>query len=144
MNKKIVLDANIYVKLFKKEDDTGRARELVASILKDKTKMLAPSIVINETITTLEVNKVDIEQACDFFKALINSNLELTELNSSLISDTLDITREGHVKSGYPTFSDSMYHALAIQKNALFITADHRHYQKTRHLGNIELLKNYH
>jgi hypothetical protein len=35
-----------------------------------------------------------------------------------------------------------MYHALAIEEEALFITADRKHYEKTKHLGNIELLSN--
>jgi predicted nucleic acid-binding protein len=138
--RRLVLDANIYVKLFKKEADTEQVRDLIATILRDKRKILAPSIVINETVRTLEVHNIDISQACRFFNALIESSLEIVEVSSDLINATLDITKQGHQKSGYPTFSDSMYQAIAIQRQALFITADKRHYEKTKHLGNIDLL----
>ncbi|MCP4403694.1 MAG: type II toxin-antitoxin system VapC family toxin [bacterium] len=77
---------------------------------------------------------------CDFFRALIDSNIRFAEIDSDLIQKTLDMTKQGHEKSGFPTFSDSMYQAIAIREDALFITADKRHYEKTNHLGNIELL----
>ena len=69
-------------------------------------------------------------------------NLSFVPLTSALIDKTPAITKDGHEKRGYPTFSDSMYHAIAITEDALFITADKRYYEKIRRLGNIELLRN--
>lgn len=139
---KVVLDANIYVKLFKKEADSQQAIDLISKLVREGVSIVAPSIVVNETITTCEVNKQDINQVCGFFLTLINSNLRFAEVDSDLIKKTLDIIKQGHEKSDFPTFSDSMYQAIAIKVNALFITADKRHYEKTKHLGNIELLGN--
>ncbi len=139
---KVVLDANIYVKLFKKEVDSQQAKDLVNKLVREGVCILAPSIVINETVTTCEIYKQDISEVCDFFLALIDSNIRFTETDSDVIRKTLDITKQGHEKSGFPTFSDSMYQAIAIKEDALFITADKRHYEKTKHLGNIELLGN--
>ncbi len=137
---KVVLDANIYVKLFKKEADSQQAINLINKLVREGVSIVAPSIVVNETVTTCEVNKQDISQVCDFFRALIDSNIRFVEIDSDLIKRTLDMTKQGHEKSGFPTFSDSMYQAIAIREDALFITADKRHYEKTKHLGNIELL----
>ncbi len=139
---KVVLDANIYVKLFKKEVDSQQAIDLVNKLVKEGVSIVAPSVVVNETVTTCEVNNQDISEVCDFFLALIDSNIHFTETDSNLIRNTLDLTKQGHEKSGFPTFSDSMYQAIAIKEDALFITADKRHYYKTKHLGNIELLEN--
>lgn len=137
---KVVLDENIYVKLFKKEADSQQAIDLINKLVKEGVTIIEPSIVVNETINTCEVNKHDIIEVCDFFRALIDSNIRFIEVDSALISKTLEITEQGHKKSGFPTFSDSMYQAVAIKEDALFITADRRHYMKTQHLGNIMML----
>jgi predicted nucleic acid-binding protein len=140
---KVVLDANIYVKLFKKEADSQQAIDLINKLVIEGIAIVEPSIVINETINTCEVNKQDITEVCDFFRALIDSNIHFVEVDGSLIRQTLEITQQGHPKSGYPTFSDSMYQAVAIRENALFITADGRHYEKTKNWGNIGMLSQF-
>ena len=140
---KVVLDANIYVKLFKKnEPDCQKANTLVRNFVKNGIEIIEPHIVVNETITTCEHAQYDIQEVCDFFKALIDFRMRFIEINTQLLDKTMEITKEGHPKSGYPTFNDSMYHAIALQENALFITADQRHYEKVKQLGNIALLKN--
>jgi len=139
---KVVLDANIFLKVFKEEHDSSHAKDLLKNLVKSITPILEPPIVVNETIHTCERDKLDVEAACYLFKGLIELNLNFVSLTGELIDKTLAITKEGHEKSGYPTFSDSMYHAIAIKEDALFITADKRHYEKTKHLGNIELLIN--
>jgi len=121
---KVVLDANIYVKLFKQESDSNQAILLINTLVQKRIEIIAPSIVVNEVITTCEYAKQDITDVCDFFRALIGSSLSIIEISAELISDTLKITNEGHPKSGYPTFSDSLYHAVSLQENALFVTAD--------------------
>jgi len=142
---KVVLDANIFVKLFKKDEhDSDKAIELISKLVKSEVVILEPAIVVNETVATCEVAKHDTQEVCEFFKALIGFRMTFVNIDSQLLDKTVDITQEGHPKSGYPTFSDSMYHAVAIKENALFITADRRHYEKTKHLGNIQLLRNLH
>jgi len=137
---KVVLDANIFLKLLKKENDSHRAKELFKSIAKKIIPILVPHVLVNEVIHVCERDKLDVESAIALLKGLIELNLSFVPVTSTLIDRTVSITQEGHKKSGYPTFSDCMYHAIAIQENALFITADKRHYEKTKHLGNIKLL----
>lgn len=48
----------------------------------------------------------------------------------------------GHEKSGFPSFYDSTYHAIAILNNCNFVTSDKKHYDKTKGLGHIELFNN--
>lgn len=138
---KVVLDANIFLKLVKRENDSEQAKMLFKSIAREVISILVPHVVVNEVIHVCERDKLDIEAVCSLFKGLIELNLSFVPVTSNLIDNTVSITQEGHKKSGYPTFSDSMYHAIAIQEDALFITADKSHYEKTKHLGNIRLLK---
>jgi predicted nucleic acid-binding protein len=140
--RKVVLDANIFLKVFKEEHDSDHAKVLLKNLAKSITQILAPPVVVNETVHACEREGLDVEAACHLFKGLMALNLSFVPLTDSLIDKTLAITKEGHEKSGFPTFSDSMYHAIAIEEDAFFITADKRHYEKTKHLGNIELLRN--
>jgi predicted nucleic acid-binding protein len=137
---KVVLDANIYVKLFKKEADSQQAMALIHKLVREGVTIIEPSVVVNETITTCEFNKQEIGEVCDFFRAMIDSNIRFVEIDSDLIKETLTITQQGHIKSGFPTFNDSLYQAIAIREDALFITADRRHYQKAKQHSNIAML----
>jgi len=130
------------VKLFKQETDSDQAIKLFNKLISEVVEILAPSVVVNETVTTCEVNRHPLSEVCDFFCALIGSGILLLELDTVIIQKTLSMTEQGDAKSGFPTFSDSLYHAMAMEEDALFITADRRHYQKTKHLGNIELMGN--
>ena len=138
---RVVLDASIYVKIFKNETDSKQAIDLVDDLIRSHAQMIEPSIAISETITICEASKQNIDKACDFFSALIDNVIHVVEVDDSLVRQSCEITKIGHDKSGYPTFNDCLYHAIAIRENALFITADKRHYEKTKHLGNIKLLR---
>ncbi len=50
------------------------------------------------------------------------------------------ICKHGHKKSGFPTMYDSVYHAMAVINNGVFITSDKRHYEKAKSFGHIALL----
>ena len=76
---------------------------------------------MNETVTTCEVNRYPISEVYDFFTALMDTSIRLIELDQTIIQKTLAMTEQGHAKSGFPTFSDSLYHAIAIQENVLLL-----------------------
>ena len=52
----------------------------------------------------------------------------------------IKMARQGHIKSGYPEYTDCLYHALALFNDAIFITNDKRHIAKVKNFGNIKLL----
>jgi predicted nucleic acid-binding protein len=55
----------------------------------------------------------------------------------------IEIARTGNPKSGYPEFTDSFYHALAILNDAIFITNDRKYIRKVKRFGHIEELSRY-
>jgi predicted nucleic acid-binding protein len=75
-----------------------------------------------------------------FISALKKTNLKIIELEENIIQKSLKITQMGHDKSGFPSFYDSVYHAIAIENNCDFITADKVHFDKVKQLGNIKFL----
>jgi len=46
-------------------------------------------------------------------------------------------------KSGFPSFYDASYHALAITHECQFITADKRHIAKAKGFGHVTLLSDW-
>jgi hypothetical protein len=55
-----------------------------------------------------------------------------------LRAEKIDTT--GHAKSGYPALNDSIYHAMAIERGGVFVTADRRHFAKSKQFGSVVLL----
>ncbi len=55
----------------------------------------------------------------------------------------IEIARTGNSKSGYPELSDSLYHALAIVTDAIFVTNDSKHVAKVNIFGHVKKLADY-
>ena len=138
--KTAVIDANIFVKAFLQEKDSEQAREFLACCLENAVGLLVPSLFEYEVFSVLKQKNIDYSLAKNTLQKFLHANLKLVELNFELAEKAYEIAKRGHKKSGFPSFYDSCYHALALLKNCDFITADQRHFEKTKNLGNIKLL----
>lgn len=139
--KKYVVDSSIFIAMFLKEENSHKALEFFNNANKHQVNLLAPSIFIYEVMAILlkeAINLLDIESVLD---SQIKSCLKIMDLDQKLIKETDKLTKKSHPKSGFPSFYDSSYHALAILNDCNFITIDKKHYDKTKHLKNIKLLK---
>jgi len=140
---KIVLDSCVFSKLFLKEHDSHQANALINALIKNKTQILVPSLFKYEVLATATVANYSVE---DIYKLIIGfqksilQTIELDDISLKLIDD---ICKAGHEKSGFPSFYDASYHALSIQYNCYFVTADKRHFTKTQQLGHILLLSDW-
>ena len=140
-NRNCVLDSSVYVKLLIPEEDSDQVEVLFAEIVSRGSYILVPSIFLYEVIGVFRRCGLDRETIGTFISSYFNKScIKVFELEGNLISKALEISEAGTDKSGFPTFYDSSYHALAILNNCDFITADRRHYEKAKQLGNIKLL----
>ncbi len=71
------------------------------------------------------------------------ANLEILEIDKKTIKKANEICNQGHKKSGFPSFYDASYHALAITNECPFITADKRHIAKSKSFGHVTLLSDW-
>jgi len=141
---RVVLDSNVLIKLFKEEHDSHHAKALLTMLLEKEISIIAPQLLVTETIDVCLYEKVaTIDLLNNFFSALLVEAIELPKMSVRLFKKACELVDCGHPKSGYPSINDSLYHAYAITYDAVFITADKRHEAKTRGLGGICLLENW-
>ena len=137
----IIIDACVFLKLFFDEEGSKDAREFLENIVvSGNTQIIVPSLFWYEVVVQISKTDVSLENVFECFEMYKSVCLSVAELDLQTSQKAKEITKKGHEKSGYPSFYDSVYHALAIQNNCDFITADHPHFIKTKKLGNIKML----
>jgi predicted nucleic acid-binding protein len=134
----LVIDASVTVKWalgdHPGEQDTGKAASLLNKIVNEGVPLLQPEH------WRVEVFSVVARLAPERFA----STLQLLEkLNASRIESTEVLERALTLSRQLKHhLSDTLYHAIAIEHDATFITADEAYLAKAFRLGSIKLLVN--
>ena len=144
MFKNIVLDSNVLIKLFWEEKDSDQAQDLVRYLIENDIQIIGPQLLVTETMDVCLSNGVDPDELLRFFENRLEGTISLTEFTPILIKTACSISTSGNPKSGFPSYPDSSYHAVAIEYDTVFITADNRHLDKTKkEFGKVILLKDW-
>jgi predicted nucleic acid-binding protein len=136
----IVIDASIFVKLLKDEDDSDHARSFVDHMLAKGDGYLTPSLVLYETLSASLHVGVPLTTVGSLFEEFRALGLVIEEPNQADLTLAEAIARTQSPGGGYPTLFDSLYHAMAIERGGIFVTADARHVAKTARFGHATLL----
>lgn len=132
------IDASVFIKIMIKEDDSHLALRLMHDI--SKFKIINPALFEYEIIRICLSNNVDMELVTKLLDTYINSRLELKRPSLKDTNKAKEIMEScRHV--GMPSFYDAIYHAIAINNNALFVTADKKYYEKAKKHHSIMLLE---
>ncbi len=138
-NSKYIVDTSVIIKwLVLEEKDLSFALGLLNDFINRKIHISIP-IFVHWEINNFLGRNLDLERAIgkySYFKLL-----ELSEqyLSLSATSKAFEIMKKFHKVSFY----DASYHAMAIEKGMIFITADKKYYEKTKDLGSIMFLADY-
>ena len=136
-----VVDANVFIKLLIEETDSDSARQFFEHCIHQNIECLVPSIFIYEVMYVSQKKGLDIQKIYFLLQKQLALNIKIVDFNEHTGQKAIDIIMaSGHQKSGYPSCYDARYHALAIQNDCDFITADHPHFTKTKHLGSVKFL----
>lgn len=135
MLNKIVLDSCVFCKLFLQESDRQQAVELISALTERNYNVIVPSLFLYEVLSIAKISGFPASKAYELIIEFQKTQLQLVELDKLCIEKTLEICESGHAKSGFPSFYDASYHALAINSDCYFVTADKRHFNKTLQLG---------
>lgn len=140
MISKIVVDSCVFTKLFLDEGDKLKALDLFQKLVADKTLILVPEIFIYEVFSVAVKEGASFDRVSLVLNKQKANNLQVVGLSEALIQEALKIIENNsHPKSDFPSFYDAVYRALAITNDCPFLTADKKHYEKTKKAGFIEL-----
>ena len=139
----IVLDANVLVKILHLEHDTDEANGFLQACTKRQVRVLVPDHFLYEVTNVCNQLDIEISLVLDLYEALKSSILTVAapQRDTWLLAEK--ICRQGHRKSGFPSMYDSIYHALAIHADGVFVTADRRHFTKAQSFEHICQLKDW-
>ena len=143
MTNRVVLDSNVFSKLFLQEKDRRLAVDLIIELGNRDIEILAPSLFLYEVLSVAAYSNFSTQSAYELMVQQQKVNLKLVEIDRDIVQTAIEITAQGHPNSGYPSFYDSAYHALAIQNECPFITADKKHQIKAEKFGYITLLQDW-
>jgi len=134
-----VIDSSVFNKLYLDEADRDKAQQLFVQAAAGDAMLLAPDLLYLEVVNTAQRCGVPVKSVVDLLEAQ-QYLLDMRAVTAEERKKAIQIMANGHVKSGYPSIYDALFHAMALCNNAVFITADKRHYAKTKTLGSICLL----
>jgi predicted nucleic acid-binding protein len=136
----IVLDASILIKLFKTEDDSELARRLVRKLMTDQVAAGTPTLARYETLGAALHIGYGFHHVTGMFEQLQSAGFSLIEPESADLLRAETISTTPAPPGGYPGLFDSIYHAIALERGGVFVTADRRHIAKAGHFGSIHHL----
>jgi predicted nucleic acid-binding protein len=136
----IVIDVSVFVKLFLPEEDQDQAHRLFEHAVTNALPLVAPTILFYEAASVALRYGVAFDLIFELIERLVAGGLRLVHPNPEDMRRTHAIATAGHAKSGYPELADSIYHAMAIERRGIFVTADQRHVAKTKQFGSVVLL----
>jgi len=140
---KVVLDSCVFSKLFLQEPDRDEAIAFITELNRRNIQVLVPSLFLYEVLSIAAASPFAIKNAHALINQYQSANLEIVELDQQTILKATEICEQGHKKSGFPSFYDASYHALAIINECQFITADKRHVAKAKSFGYVALLSDW-
>jgi len=147
MNNIIVPDANVFLEMIYGRPLQATARQLISHAIAYEIQLVAPSLLLDEIAEVLCGNLDNlqkVQQHLLYLEQLVNEKVLLIVVPSLAIRmKAIEIARTGNPKKGYPELSDSLYHALAIVNDAIFVTNDSKHAAKLNRFGHVEKLADY-
>jgi len=143
-NDRFVLDANVFLEYIYDRPLQEYAKKILHDGILRRVQILIPSLLLDEISEVLCGNLDDLEEVKNhllYIEELAKQDiLHIVVPNTEVRMKAIEIARMGNPKSGYPEWTDSLYHALAIFNDAIFITNDTKHLNKVKMLGHIEEL----
>jgi len=137
-HKCIVIDNSVLLKSFVQEEFSELVDDIIDMNLRRETTFLAPSILIYEFLNVIPRIYASFDDASNAFNRMRKLNLSIMEPDDEVLINAAKILFENPTASYY----DAVYHALADDTSAIFLTADKKYYDLMKKQGNVEYLGN--
>lgn len=143
MRKNIVPDSNVFSKLVCIEHDTPQAKEFFKRCLRENHRLIVPELFKYEIASVSQKKQTDLMKTLDMYEAQVDTIMTVASPSRNVWETAQKIIKTGHQKSGYPSIYDSVYHGLAIELDATYLTSDKKHFAKAKDFNHICLLENW-
>ncbi|MDD3862191.1 MAG: type II toxin-antitoxin system VapC family toxin [Candidatus Gracilibacteria bacterium] len=134
----VVVDNSVLIKGFIVEEYSQIVYELLDMNLKREVTLLAPTILIYEFFNIISRAYQSFDGIGYAYEKLKNLNLSLIDPSDEILMYASDYLFKNKKISYY----DAVYHSLAKEMNATFLTADKKYYDQMKKEGNVEWLGN--
>lgn len=135
----VVPDASVILKWVDRvpgEKDRDRADDILDAWLNGRLEIVVPSLWVFEVANVL--GRADASLAGPIMEELIGYRFEEADSTPELCRTAFGLMKDFRV-----TFHDAVYHAAAIQRKGVFVTADEAYCRKTAGRGGVALLREY-
>ena len=136
----VVINSCVFNKIFLLEDDRREALEFFDFARTSDLRLFAPSLFLYEVLAVAASSPFGADAAFILIGEFQKAGFEIAGLDDKTVKRAIDIANSGHPKTGYPTFYNSAYHALAIDLGGVFLTSDQRHVAKAPSHGSVTSL----
>jgi len=117
------------------EQDTDQAIAMLLQVQSGQVTLVQPAHWLPEVVAVITRIRPEIaELAIDYLSAM--------EVKVQQDADILKTAARLSQQFSHHLF-DTLYHALAIHLNAVFVSADEKYYRKAETMGYIQLLSNW-
>ncbi|MEK7577809.1 MAG: type II toxin-antitoxin system VapC family toxin [Patescibacteria group bacterium] len=135
--KTFVVDASVILRFLLKEDTA--LVDIFSNMLRDAKKrtliLLSTPLLPLEVANGLRFTLKDQKIAEEIGSILLQLPILIVPLSDALIQKALSFSYDCGT-----TVYDASYHVLSIARNAMYITADKKYFDKAKQLGKIELI----
>lgn len=136
----LILDASILAKLFRDEPDSPLAEAVVLHCARRRLVHMAPGLALYEVLSVALHYGVPFDLPIKIIADLRKAGFQFVEPSAEELRKAEFIATTKSHTHGFPQLKDSIYHAMAIARDGTFLTADKRHFDRTKALGNIQML----
>jgi predicted nucleic acid-binding protein len=134
-----IVDASVLIKWVGKEAEDLKQAESLRIAYKNEDADLTVLALTFWEIGSYLSRKFDAKTAASVFNHFQNYAF----LQAMLTLEEAALAVNIMTKHPGVSFYDASYHALALNKGKVFLTADKKYYEKAKKLGHIQLLRDY-
>ncbi len=138
-----IIDASVFNKTFLDESDSRKATAFCNHAVDQRLPFGAPELLKLEACGAALHYGKSFSVPLRILDNLTRGGFEWIQLETQHWHKAEEICSEGSSKSGYPSLTDSLYHAAAIIRGGTFLTADRKHARKAGKFGHLTLFEDW-
>lgn len=139
--KKFTIDNSVFIKILALEEGRQEALDLFDFLEKDGHQIINPTLFQYEFFKVCITKNLNLKLAHEVIDRHLEVNMELLDPTIKHNLQAKEIIASCKKENGFPSYYDTIYHAMALVEGGTLITADEKYYTKTKHLGGVLLLE---